>query len=387
MSDPDTGQLAMEALERQWYNTVVVGLGRDPNTFQLLRPTTPLGATSDKLWAYFNNIPPRSLTNNFTYSGGNRFYDNYRAVVSQLLAPGLVEFENYLGDAAPKWNAYLKELKPAPELRKLSQIFEEWAMLNGYVGIAAQGANELAALANNPVIRAQRAAADEKEFIGGVPNFSGGIDTLRAAVFRASKSSFQFDNRTAKSDASKTWAQGSVSGVFDFFNGGASARFAEMSARALTSQLTVKVQFEHLTTFGAGPGSWYSSAALSTAYNKADNYTWRVGGTPDWQSTFGPSGNLLRFVASLVVADGLSLTLESGASFDRAEQQEIKAHASAGFWPFFSAQASGGHETQANFSSDGRMVVKSETVAGNPFVFGVNVLPVAAYIAAQPPTV
>ena len=60
-----SAQQAMATLYRQWYNALVAGLRLDPATFQLLQPNTPIGDTSDQLWAYYNSIPPASLVNNF----------------------------------------------------------------------------------------------------------------------------------------------------------------------------------------------------------------------------------------------------------------------------------------------------------------------------------
>lgn len=384
MPTPDGGQVAMEELERQWYNSVVAGLGLEASTFQLLRPTVPLGATSDTLWEYFNNIPPLSLTNNFANSGGSHFYTNYRGVVAQLQAPGLSEFENFLGDSLKEWNTYLSKLSPRPKLSELPEAFTEWAMTSGHAGIAVQGANELRSFSNNPILNAQTAALNESEFLGAVPNFSGTIASLRAAIQRAEAHTISFNSETAKSDTSKAWAKGSVSGMIDFFNAGGSASFARMSAQAAAAQMAVKAKFLHVMTFRAGPGSWYSSAALSAAYAKSDNYTWKVG-TPNWESTFGPAGSLQRFATSLVVVDGIEMTLESQATFDSAQRQEIEAHASAGFWPFFSAHASGGADKEVTFTSDGKMTVTSGLPAGNPVVFGLNVMPAAAYIGAQGP--
>ncbi len=385
MPAPDGGQTAMEELERQWYNAVVTGLGLDMSTFQLVRPTVPLGATSDSLWAYFNNIPPLSLTNNFANSGANRFYDDYRGVVGRLIAPGLTEFENNLGDAASEWKAYINKFMPIPDLKEWPKIFTSWAMANGHEGIAMQGASELESINNNAILRAQTAVQNEKEFIAGVPNFSGTIAALRAAIPRAEEHAVTLDTSNASSKTENAWAKGSVSGMIDFFNGGGSASFAVMSAQAASAQLKAKARFQHAMTFRADPGSWYSSAALSVAYAKSDNYTWKVG-TPDWNSTFGEKGSMQRIATSLVVVDGIEMTIESAASFSSAQQQEIEAHASVGFWPFFSAHASGGAGKDVQFTSDGKMTVKSGLPAGNPVVFGANVMSAAAYIGSQSPT-
>jgi hypothetical protein len=384
MATQDAGQVAMETLERQWYNTIVEGLGLDRGMFQLLRPTTPLGATSDTLWVYFDNIPPLSLANNFAASGGNNFYKDYRAVVGQLVTPSTIEFEEIIGDSKAAWEAYVEKLPPLPNIEEeLAKIFSEWAFRHGHADIAAAGATALESFANNGILRAQRAVKDEKAFLNGIPNYSGTIAALRGAIARSEGPSILFDSASAQTKAESAWARGSVSGLIDFFNGGGSASFAQMSAHAASSHIVAKVNFKHALTFSSTPGGWYSSAALGAAYATADNTVWKPSGTPNWESTFGSKGNMPRFTASLIVVDGIEMTLESDAAFSSAQRQEIEAHASVGFWPFFSAHAAGGMSSSASFDSEGRMTVKNTNPAGNPVVFGANVLSAAAYLASQ----
>lgn len=385
MATPDGGQTAMELLDRQWYNTVVAGLGLEASTFQLLRPTSPLGNKSDSLWGYFNNIPPLSLTNNFANAGGNRFYDDYRGVIAQLEAPGLAAFNNILGDAEEAWYSYLEKITPEPDPKALPEIFIKWATVHGHAGIAAKGASALASLANNAIYLAQLAVADQKGFINHVPTFSVTIEALKDAIQKAESRPILFDSHTAVADASNTWAKGRVSGIVNFFNAGGSGSFSEASAKAATSQTILKARFQHVMTLRADPGPWYSSAALNVAYSKSDNYTWRAG-SPDWEDTFGPKGNMLRFTTSLIIVNGIDMTMESSATFSSAQQKEIEAHASAGFWPFFSAHVAGGFSTAAEFTSDGKMIVKSANPAGNPMVFGANVMPVGSFVKSQSPS-
>jgi hypothetical protein len=380
MPTPDSGQAAMEELERQWYTTVVAGLGLDADSFQLLRPTTPLGDTSDKLWAYFNNIPPLSLSSHFADSGGNHFYDDYRDVVHQLIPSGMSAFNKLLADHLEGWEKFLSERKPEPDVKELPELFKKWAPMHGCTTIAVQGVSELESAANGGIARAQSAVRDTKEFKNGVPNFSETIEALREAIEGAERRSFRFDSKSAQSNVEHTWAKGSVSGLFDFFSGGASGSFSLLSTKATSAQIIAKVDLEHVLTFRASPGAWYNSAALVAAYAKDDNNTWKHG-LPDWESTFGTKGAMQRFATSLVVVDGIKMALETGAQFSTEEQKEITARASAGFWPFFSASASGGFSGDPKFDTNGKMKVESSSPGGNPVVFGVNVTPVAAYIA------
>lgn len=374
----DSGNQAMTKLSTQWYNTLVTGLKLDPNQFQLLQPAAPLGATSDALWAYFNNLPPASLVNNLDVSGGNRFYEDYQAVVSQLRSQQGDLFRTDLGDSYTDWMAYVKTLSPAPALKDLPNVFRNWAAINA-PDVAQKGTNDLRAWANDPILLAQDAVTNQSGFKNGIPNFSRTIADLRVAIGQAPGSSIGFDSSTASSDASKTWAGGTVSGAYDIFFGGASASYSTESAKATSSRIVVSANFSNALTFATGPGSWYSSAALAMAYATKDNTLWNLG-TPSWDSTFGPKGNMLRFVASLIVVDGIDMTITSDAQFSTSEQTNIKASLSVGVWPFFRADASGGYSSQASFSSSGAMTIRTTSPKGNPVVLGANVVSVSQFV-------
>lgn len=381
LTGPDSGAQAMQTLQDQWYNALVAGLTLDATRFQLAQPSAPLGNTSDVLWAYFNNIPPLSLTAQFAASGGNRFYDDYRGVVSQLQSQGDGAFRRDLGDSYAQWQSYVAALNPLPTIEELPATFRQWAMINN-PDIAQQGANDLAAALNDPIYRAQIAVANTKGFLNGVPVFSRTIADLRAAIPQGQARTVDFSSKTASSDVSHTWAKAEVSGLYDFFSGSAGGGYDQLSKKATGAEVNVQASFHNVVGFEADPGPWYVSDALSSAYNTSDNTLWRHG-TPSWQSTFGPTGNMQRFSTSLVVVDGIDAVITSTASYSESEQQEITASASVGIWPFFSFGGEGGHTTATSFESDGSMTVTVSNPPGNPMVLGVNVEPVATYLGAE----
>ncbi len=378
---PDSGTTAAQNLQNGWYNALTTGLGLDPSRFQLAQPSSPLGNTSDVLWAYFNNIPPLSLTAQFAASGGNRFYDDYRGVVSQLQSQGDGAFRRDLGDSYAQWMAYLGGLNPQPTFEDLPATFRQWAMIHN-PDIAQKGANDYAAALNDPIYRAQIAVAKTTGFMNGVPTFSRTIEDLRTAIPQGEARSVDYDSTSASSDVSHTWAKAEVSGLYEFFSGSAGGGYDQLSQKATGSEITVQARFHNVLTFSADPGPWYVSAALSAAYNTTDNTLWSHG-TPSWQSTFGPTGNMLRFATSLVVVDGIDSVIRSTASYSESEQQEITASASVGIWPFFSFGGEGGHTTATSFESDGSMTVTVSNPPGNPVVLGVNVEPVATYLGGE----
>jgi hypothetical protein len=374
----DSGAKAMETLQSQWYNTLVAGLNLDADRFQLAQPTAPLGNTSDLLWSYFNNIPPLSLTGHFATSGGNRFYDAYKAVLSQLSSQGDGSFQKDLGDNYKAWLDYVTKLNPLPKLEDLPETFRSWATIT-CPSVAQTGASDLAAALIDPIYQAQVAIRNTAGFMNGVPNYSQTIADLRGAIPQASSETVTFDSSTASSDTSHTWAKGEVEGMYEFFSASAGGSYDQVSKKAATSAVTVDASFGHVLTFSAGPGPWYVSSALAAAHATKDNTLWKHG-TPNWASTFADGGNMLRFTTGLIVVDGIDATITSEATYDSSDQQTIKAQASVGVWPFFSFGASGGHSTATSFDSSGRMTVKVVNPPGNPCVLGVNVEPVDTFL-------
>lgn len=378
----DSGDKAMTTLYEQWYNAVVAGLRLDPSHFQLLQPNTPLGNTSNTVWAYFNSIPPNSLLSNFQLNGLNQLYADYRAVVSNLKSPSNERIQQDLGDSYQPWITYLKAMSPLPTPQQLPQAFFNWATINA-PDVAAAGRNDYEALLNDPIGLAQTAVLDQSGFISGTPNFSQTIADLRAAVQQAPAGSFDFDSSTASSDTSKSWASGVVGGFWDFFEGEGSGDWESVQSKASSSGLTIAVSFDHVLTFSAVPGNWYSSAALGMAYSTRDNTLWEPGHPPSWETTFGPTGNMQRFLTSLVVADGIQTTMSSSAAYSTSEQEQIKAQAEVGFFPFFFSEASGGHTSNITFDDSGSMKVETSSPAGNPVVIGANVFPASGLLTQQ----
>ncbi len=390
MANPDSGQDAMGALQNQWYNAVTAGLGLSPGTFQLIQPMVPLGATSPQLWSYFNCIPPLSLTNNNVTGGGNFFYADYAGVISQMMPPDNSELQFALGDNYPAYTAFINAMAPpayemAPAALTKAIIF--WANANN-IPNGAKIANLTISAQNNAIVQAQSAVGNAQFFSpagtpppAGYPVFDQTIAQLQAALQRAPGGSFHFDSSSESSTVSNTWAGGSLDGAYDLFWGGASGSWSQLNQTAATSHIVVDGSFKSVLTFAASPGGWFNASAFGTAYAVQDNTIWQHG-TPSWQSTFGPSGNMQRFTTSVVVVDGISVTTTSDATYSNAEQTQIKAQAQVGFWPFFSATASGGYTNAVSFNSAGQMSSTISSPAGNPAVFGVNVTPVADYVGA-----
>src|SRR6185436_13743645 len=133
----------------------------------------------------------------------------------------------------------------------------------------------------------------------------------RSAVKQAPAGGYKFDSKTASSNISHTWAQGSINGAFRFLWGGGGSSYDKINEQFGSSDVTIDVKFKHVLAFAAGPlqvetfvgdkkyPGWFSSAALNYAYQNKGNDVWPVDGSASWAATFGDNGNLKRFATNL----------------------------------------------------------------------------------------
>lgn len=368
---------AMATLQRQWYNAIVNGLSLDPNTFQLYQTDQPLSNTSKGIWDIFNSIPPLSLTHSFDSGEINNFFDDYKAVVNNLLPPANDDFEAAMGDNLAAWNKYRENHVDDLISKGYLAVFTQWAEVFLEPDQSARVIGIYKQSLNNPINLAIDAVnSDTYIDPNNGPKFSKTIADLRNLIIHGESKSFDLDSQTASSDTSHTWTHGRVSGILKFFYGGGQGDFDKLNTKASNSHITITGSFQKVVPFTAAPDGWFSSAALGIAYQTKDNTVWRAGRKPDWVGTFGANGNLLRYATQLIVVDGIDYTITSNAKFDSTEQQTIRANGSIGFWPFFSSHAAHGSDRRITFSDSGEMTVHSSSPAGNPVILGVNVLPI-----------
>ena len=98
---------------------------RTSRSFSRTIPTT-----DDQVWQYFNNLPPASLNNNLTLSGGNQFFANYTGVLSQLVSNALTNFQSVLGSYYPLWQRYLASVSPLTTARMVANVTADTSPIN-----------------------------------------------------------------------------------------------------------------------------------------------------------------------------------------------------------------------------------------------------------------
>lgn len=391
---PDSAQQSMNTLTAQWYNAVTTGLNLDPSTFQLIQSNAPLGTTSPQLWAYFDALPPLSVTNFFNPSQFSSFAQNYGAVVMNLVPGNSTTWLRLMGDYYTKWIAYL-QTSPQIPTGGMVALFSNWAMLNLPNPSTAQAAITAYKQTFNSAIGVAVNMYANALAAGGGFAYSNTYENLTAQLPSSPSGSVVMDSATTSSDISQSWAQGQVQGAYDIFWGQASASYDALTQQFAGAQVQVNASFQRVMQFAAGPLAqpsqdpilsgytpWYNSAALGIAYQTSDNTVWN-NTPPTWQSTFGQNGTLQRVCSALIVVDGIDITITSGAQFSSSEQQSFSSAASGGVWPFFAVSGSGGWSSNVSFSDAGEVTVTSSLPAGNPQILGCVVTPISAVLANQ----
>jgi len=366
-------------LQNGFYNAFTLGLGFPAGSpFQILQPSTPLlpGPQADPtLWAYFNNIPPFSLTQNYIASGGNQFFSDYKGMLSALQGTPNTFQQDIGSEAYAAWVQYLPTISPTPAVSQLPQIFFSWAIVF-FPAVANVGASDLAQMLLDPITAAQMGILAYPS--GKQPDWTLGYDALRTQLSAAPSRAFALSSSTMDSNVSKSWTQGSNSGFFGLWGGSSST--SKESAQFAASGVSVAAAFDHVMTFQASPGPWYSSSAMATAFNHQGGAPWNPKSPINWQNTFGSDGNMQRFAVNLIVADGMSVQVTSLATFSLDTQEIIKNSSGAGLWPFYSQGSSSGSSTTTSFNQQGNMTVTITSVPGVPVVLGVSVLPVSQFV-------
>jgi hypothetical protein len=371
---------AMQTLTAQWYNAMVTGLGLDRNQFQLYQGNNSMDYTSIAMWNRFNAVPPASLNSYYDPNQGNSFAAAFNLVLNALVATPDTNFQTCLEDYYSQWITYFAANDPKTwDAKGVSDLFTRWAMKN--VPSKATCVTALTKMYTNPINVANNMFASA----GTSFAWNKTIDALQAALAGGGSKTFTMDSSTSSSDVKHTWANGSISFFYNIFSFGGGGSYDDLSVKTTSAGLKVDATFDKVTTFAAGPYAqtdtdnpvfntykpWYYSAVLALAYTTKDNTVWNNQSSTTWVTAFGSKGFLQRMLTALVVADGVTITMTSSASYNSSEQQQITAAAKVGIWPFFSSSAQGGTTTTVTFDDSGSFTSTTTIPRGNPQVLGI----------------
>jgi hypothetical protein len=370
-------------LQDGWYNGLIQGLGQSKDSFQIIQPAPPIAsgtAANPTFWAYYNNIPPKTLTTQFVASGGNQFYNNYRGLLSALEPSRTISVgadigeENFLA-----WQAYVQK-QPMPNMNQMPTMFRNWAMFYA-PDVANIGSSDYAAILLDPIATAQNELTLVYTTDKGLPinfdwqlNYADMVNQLASSPSR----SFSFDSSTMDKNVSSSWAGSSTSGFFGLWGGSSST--STLSEQFASSRIKVDASFEHVLVLSNTPGAWYYSSAMGLAFANQTGSPWRDKAPINWNNTFGKDGNMQYFSANVIVASGMSITVTSDAKYSSLDQQTITSSGSSGFWPFYSGDSGSTSTNRVSFTQDDHMTITTSSIPGVPVVLGVNVLPVGEFV-------
>ncbi len=370
-------------LQNGWYNGFIQGMGQTDSSFQIIQPAPPLVPSSGQtqLWGYFNNIPPSSLTQNFIASGGNQFYSDYRGLMSALEPTRKVNVEQDIGTQNyQNWQQYVRSLPTPPSINQYPTLFRSWAILNA-PDVANIGASDYSVIMLDPIASAQTELTLSYTDVNGQAkpfNWSLGFEQMTDALAKSPSRSFNFSSATMNSNVSSSWTGGSDSGFFGLWGGSDSK--SSVSKTFASSSITVNASFEHVLTFSDTPGNWYSSSAMGLAYANKTGNPWSPNSSINWDNTFGSNGNMQRFMANLIIASGMQVSVTSTASYSSEQQTEIHNNSHAGFWPFYSSGGGSSSSNTVTFDQSGAMTITTASQPGVPVVLGGNVLGVGQFV-------
>lgn len=364
----------MTVLQNRWYNGLVAGLLGDPTLFQIIQPSPPLPHTDSGLWTAENLIPPSSLTFNTCLVGGEHFFDEYAAVVSQLEFPQS-QFQQDIGTSVYEaWTEYVGQLPQPPTPDELPELFSEWASIHAPT-IAPVGTSDLTELA---LISTGRQALDPYLGSSALPtNFVGTFAQMLQTIQQSSGMQISFSSNTS-SDVSNTWTHGTDANFYGLWAG--SSSHSRLTRAFAQSHITITAQFKGFLVWDSVPGAWYDSSILNIAYSNQSTPPWPENANPSWTDVFGPEGSMQQLIASLVVVDGMNITVTSDVTYSNIDQQTIRIKTSAGLWPFFIPSSHGTVTNSVSFESTSGMQIDTTTQPGNPIVIGANVLGIARYL-------
>lgn len=368
-------------LQAGLYNALLQGLpGSSASSFQLVQPSPPLlgGTDADRsLWQFFDNLPPYSLSANLILSGGNQFLANYSAVTSALRGQPN-EFAQVVGEECA--TAFYNVLKNAgvPATGNQPLQFRNWALASStYAKVAVSGATALQKALLDPVFAAQVRVLPYQP-VGTLPaDFVPGYASMMMQLMAAPGSSFTVPVDGWRTNVAGSWTGGQSQATFGLWGGSSSSSPA--SQKFAAGGVCAQVSFDNVLRFAAAPGGWFNGKAFGLAFAHPDVPPWVAGSQITWASTFGPQGNMQRFLSELFVVNGMRITIQSLATWDAEEQLLIQQNRSNGLWPVYY----GGDGSAPTVSFDGgQMAFETASDTGVAIVIGCSVLTAAQYVGA-----
>lgn len=384
---PGNTKAVVTDLNAGWYNVVSSAMQITDPTFQLAQGTLGLQTTdSSGLFLMSDSVPESAAVSYFNPSGLSKRSSAYQMLLAALLPETGTDLAAALGDMYSAWLTYRNAWFTANPTSTLTQLalFTQFANQRLDPRSAGTAINTFKQAANAPLnqaLDAMAAASSQQQFVDTAQQqytlykYSATVQAATSAINSgAGAPNISFDSTNMNTSLQHTTVNGSASGFYSIFSGGASGSFDQLNTKAASSEITITGYVNKYATLVTDPIGWFTSSEYSRAYAAPNNNTiWdpnaNAGG---WNAFFQqPSGSLARRVTSLLLVSDYSITVTSKASYSQLDYQKITAEASFGIWPFFSASASSTHESKATLNSDSTLSVKHVLNPGLIQIWGV----------------
>lgn len=370
-------------LNAGWRNEVASKLGMDPKTFQLAQGNLGLQtADSSGLFLMADAVSPLSTTAFFDPSGKNKRSSAYNQLLHAILPTSSTDLRTALRDQYANWVSYRNA-----DTSDLSQedLFKKWANRRldpGNLNAALTAFNKTLSDPINVALTNYVDPAYSMTFVNSagtnfiLHSYSCTIDVAQTAVNAGESASINYNSTTANTSSSGTTVSGSASGFYEIFSGAAGTSFAQLNQSSASSAFAIQGTINKYATISVDAMAWCDNAMISRAYNAKNDYTiWDPNSNMgNWDSFFGAeSGSLARRVSELLLVSDYSLTVTSAASYSESDVEQIKANATFGIWPFFSAQVDTTHTKSFTHNSDGSLSVTYSLANGLIEVWGASI--------------
>jgi hypothetical protein len=365
---------SITAITNAWYNQLCESLHLSTEYFQLCQPVA-IAPNNEALWTCAGLVPAKTLQYNSWYYDQPTFFSQYAAIVSQLQFPES-SFEQHIGSANyAKWNSYLEGLPQPPPGNTLPTVWFQWAIIHA-PAVANIGRTDLSSLV---LLRGAQAAF--APYLGPnalSPEFLPALPDLMATLQAAPPATILFTSANGNPDVSGSWVPGNDPNLFGMWTGSWCGFL--INKKFSQSAISVSLQFDHYSVVSVTPGAWYNSGLLHLALVSKSTPPWSS--STEWDTCFGQNGTLNYAIGSVLIVDGLSLTLTCEADFTSDEQSMIKSQVEMGFWPLYARQIDSIITNGISFGP-GKMTITCQSVPGNPIVMGNNVFRINQYLGGR----
>jgi hypothetical protein len=378
---------AVTNLNAGWYNHVSKALGLDTSKFLLVQGALGLGATDNSgLFLLSDGVPASASVSFFDASSAIMRSSSYQLLLNALLPESGASLATVLGPMYEAWMTYSAAYWPANPTSALTrpQLFTQWINqqlepdeVDKVLTWQMQQSNSLLGRA----IKAFDDPTSQEQFFdpARVPyslyRYSATYAGAVQAINGGSSATIDFNSDDMNSTLDHTTAQGSATGFFEIFKGGASASLDQLNTKASSDSFSIKGTIGKYATLPTSAVQWFTSGEFTRAYNaQNDNTIWDPNANAgDWNSFFGqPNGSLARRVSQLVLVSDYTITVTSSATYSQEDLKTIQVHAQFGMWPFFSGSADYTRTTDFKLNTSGNMVYTKTLNKGLYQIWGVT---------------